>query len=111
MTWKKLIALSIFCLAVAGCQTTEDLIKEDDMVCRSYGLEVGSSQYIQCREVQQADRTIRYQAYEQRRSVENIASSITNAVQSNAKNREQRKRCTMSAPDKDGWSRQVCSYY
>jgi hypothetical protein len=36
-------------LLLAGCQTTDDRIALDDRQCRSYGVEVGSPAYVQCR--------------------------------------------------------------
>lgn len=43
---KKAILLA---LLLAGCQTTEDKIAVDDRQCKSYGVAVGSPEYVQCR--------------------------------------------------------------
>lgn len=36
-------------LLLAGCQTTEDRIAQDDRQCQSYGVQPGSPGYVQCR--------------------------------------------------------------
>ncbi len=35
--------------ALAGCQTTDDRIAQDDRQCQSYGVAPGSPGYVQCR--------------------------------------------------------------
>lgn len=99
-------------LALAGCQSTKEIVKEDDFICRSYGLEVGTPAYIDCREAQQADRTARYQADQQRRAFESAARSAQQAVEQAAAQKERerkaRQRCSFTPPDKDGWSKRVC---
>ena len=98
--------------SLAGCQTSEEIAKDDDATCRSYGLQFGTPDYVQCRQYQQSDRTARYEAYQQRQAIENVARSISNAaVQNNNNNRKPVEKCSMSPPDKDGWSRRVCTTY
>jgi hypothetical protein len=98
-------------LSLAGCQTAEELAQEDDSTCRSYGLQFGTPDYAQCRQYQQSDRTARYQAYQQRQAIENAARAFSNAAAQNEKNRKPAEKCSMSPPDKDGWSRRVCTPY
>jgi hypothetical protein len=104
-------ALVAASLSLAGCQTAQELAQEDDATCRSYGLQFGTPDYAQCRQYQQADRTARYQAYQQRQTIENVARTFSNAAAQNDKNRKPTEKCSMSPPDKDGWSRRVCTPY
>jgi hypothetical protein len=62
---------------VAGCQTTEELAQQDDMICQGYGLPKGSPEYVQCRQFQQADRTARYQADQQAYAIWSAANSLS----------------------------------
>jgi len=39
----------LLALLLAGCQTTEDRIAQDDRQCQSYGVAPGSPGYVQCR--------------------------------------------------------------
>jgi Tfp pilus assembly protein PilV len=98
-------------LSLAGCQTAQELAQEDDATCRSYGLQFGTPDYAQCRQYQQADRTARYQAYQQRQAIENAARAFSNATVQNEKNRKPTEKCSMSPPDKDGSSKRVCTSY
>lgn len=36
-------------LALAGCQTVQEQIAQDDARCRSYGVQPGSEHYVACR--------------------------------------------------------------
>lgn len=45
---RALIAAGAF-VALAGCQTTDERIAQDDRTCQSYGVAPGSAAYIQCR--------------------------------------------------------------
>lgn len=98
-------------LSLAGCQTAEEIAQEDDATCRSFGLQFGTPDYAQCRQYQQADRTARYQAYQQRQAVENAARAVANAAAQKEKDRKANERCSFTPPDKDGWSKRVCTSY
>lgn len=99
------------CLLVAGCQTAEELSQEDDMICRGYGLQFGSPEYAQCRQFQQADRTAKYQAYQQRQAMESAARAIQNAAAQKERDKKANQRCYFTEPDKSGWSKRVCESY
>jgi hypothetical protein len=54
----KLVAALFACLAVAGCQSAEQMAAKDDALCPSYGATRGSDSYVQCRTSQQVQRTM-----------------------------------------------------
>lgn len=110
LKWGAPIAL-VLCLAVAGCQTPEELAQQDDSICRGYGLQFGTSEYAQCRQFQQADRTAKYRAYQQRQAAESVARSLQNAAAQKERNKQNNQRCYFTEPDKSGWSKRVCESY
>lgn len=105
-----LLALAA-CLALAGCQTTEEIAQEDDSICRGYGLQFGTPDYAQCRQFQQSDRTARYQAYQQRQAMESVARTIQNTAAQKESDKKVNQRCYFTEPDKSGWSKRVCENY
>jgi len=46
---RKLLILAASMLALAGCQTAQQVAAADDATCRGYGAKVGSDAYVQCR--------------------------------------------------------------
>jgi hypothetical protein len=111
MKLKTILIIAAATAFLAGCQTAEELAQEDDAICRGYGVEFGSPEYAQCRQAQQADRTQRYQAYQQRMAAESAARTLADSInKQKERDREARKRCSFTAPDKDGWSKRVCTY-
>jgi hypothetical protein len=81
---KKVIVSLFVAAGLAACsETAAELAQRDDAICQGYGLEKGSPQYVQCREFQQADRTTRYQAYQQRQAIWDVANAISKIGQKN----------------------------
>lgn len=110
LKWGAPVAL-VLCLAVAGCQTPEELAQQDDSICRGYGLQFGTPEYAQCRQFQQADRTAKYRAYQQRQAAESVARSLQNAAAQKERDKKNNQRCYFTEPDKSGWSKRVCESY
>jgi hypothetical protein len=48
MSMRVRMALMICCV-LGACQTTEERLALDDTTCKSYGVQVGSPAYVQCR--------------------------------------------------------------
>ena len=94
-----------------GVLTPEELAQQDDQVCRSYGMAFGTPEYAQCRQFQQADRTAKYQAYQQRQAAESVARSLQNAAAQKERQKTLNQRCYFTEPDKSGWSKRVCESY
>ncbi len=99
------------CLALGSCQSAQDIAQEDDSICQGYGLQFGTPDYAQCRQFQQADRTAKYQAYQQRQAIENAARTIQNAAAQKERDKKANQRCYFTQPDKSGWSKHVCESY
>lgn len=51
------LAVIFASLAVSGCVTAEQRMAADDAKCRSYGVAPGTPPYVQCRMLQDQNRT------------------------------------------------------
>ncbi|NEW98764.1 hypothetical protein [Rhodopseudomonas sp. BR0G17] len=59
-TSKRLLALSVVALALAGCASRNDApadIGDDDAYCRQNGVVAGSSEYVACRKDRDVQRS------------------------------------------------------
>ncbi|ACF03484.1 hypothetical protein [Rhodopseudomonas palustris] len=59
-TSKRLLALSVAALALAGCASRNDApadIGDDDVYCRQHGVVVGSPEYVACRKDRDVQRS------------------------------------------------------
>ncbi|AVT78533.1 hypothetical protein RPPS3_44710 [Rhodopseudomonas palustris] len=59
-TAKRLLALSVVALALAGCASRNDApadIGDDDAYCRQNGVVAGSSEYVACRKDRDVQRS------------------------------------------------------